>query len=184
MTGAFGWHLPIWCDTSLPEISWWAFHSPYSFYYSRNALISFGAQKMRLETGEKVFGHTKKAEPFGSTTTEIFATLLLLVFISRSRARCNAILPGLLLCLFSFPAHGRDATVPYPLQAVPYLDAPVCANRLLLLFGTVFFRAQKRCSMHVRAQNQQISSLFDILRTAKAVGFLLPLASRRNESLI
>ena len=45
MTGAFGWHLPIWCDTSLPEIGWWAFHSPYISYYSRNASSSWKSAK-------------------------------------------------------------------------------------------------------------------------------------------
>ena len=64
MTGAFGWHLPIWWGTSLPDIGWLAFHSPYSFYYSRNDSGSSDAQKMRLKIGEKVFGHTKKGGAF------------------------------------------------------------------------------------------------------------------------
>ena len=71
MTGAFGWHLPIWWDTSLPEIGWWAFYGSYNFYYSRNALSSFGAQKNVAQNRQKSFWHMKKAEPFGSATMRI-----------------------------------------------------------------------------------------------------------------
>ena len=168
MTGAFGWHLPIWWGTSLPDIGWLAFHSPYSFYYSRNDSGSSDAQKMHEKRRslsappQRKFlllffclfsfpAHGRdattdmdikdKALAFSFPAHGRDATWALAaegqdrVFISRSRARCNR---GRSL-LFSFPAHGRDATVPYPLQAVLCFDTPVCANRLLLLFGTVFF---------------------------------------------
>ena len=114
MTGAFGWHLPIWWGTSLPDIGWLAFHSPYSFYYSRNDSGSSDAQKMRLKIGEKVFGHTKKGGAFrlhhnGNFCYSSFACFHFpltgemqprarlwrrcrcAVFISRSRARCNVV---------------------------------------------------------------------------------------------
>ena len=162
MTGAFGWHLPIWWGTSLPDIGWLAFHSPYSFYYSRNDSGSSDAQKMRLKIGEKVFGHTKKGGAFrlhhnGNFCYSSFACfhfpltgeMQLRTWTSRTRRwRFHFPLTGEMQhghlrqkgkIAFSFPAHGRDATVPYPLQAVLCFDTPVCANRLLLLFGTVFF---------------------------------------------
>ena len=92
------------------------------------------------------------------------------VFISRSRARCNYIAERRIKessfsfpahgrdatikatsidhdKLFSFPAHGRDATVPHFFQAIPHAKKYICVNRLSQSSGTLIFRSEIGCLM-------------------------------------
>ena len=70
------------------------------------------------------------------------------VFISRSRARCNYIAERRIKeSSFSFPAHGRDATVPHFFQAIPHAKKYICANRLSQSSGTLIFRSEIGCLM-------------------------------------
>ena len=168
MTGAFGWHLPIWWGTSLPDIGWLAFHSPYSFYYSRNDSGSSDAQKMRLKIGEKVFGHTKKGGAFrlhhnGNFCYSSFACFHFpltgemqprarlwrrcrcAVFSSRSRARCNekAVFPYLRTGGFHFPLTGEMQLYHTLCKLFCALIPPFARTDFCSSSELCFFRAQK-----------------------------------------